>query len=186
MIDLQIHRRSGEIGLKINNASYDLQINKPDLNIKQVPADIVLERTAPEIQIDYSPRQEALGYGGIEVMSRRFVGEAIHNYMSNLERSVHIGYSLGAIEKKLSIGEVVARSVEPKERDVGIVPVPSINITAQPGTLRYRAEIGNVSTDLRQGNIAVNNFIFPSVEVYLEQEPELRIKAVGQNIDQKK
>ena len=188
MIDLQISRVLGKIGLEINNARYDLNISKPDLKIEQVPADIVLERTDPDIQIDYSPKLEALGYGGIEFMNRRYAQEAISKYMNNLEKSVHIGYSLGAIEKGLSVGEVISRAAEPEEPEIGLVPIPDIRVIPQPGTLTYRAQIGgaNVDIDLEQLKVSIQNFAFPSVEVYMEQEPELRISAIGQIVDLKK
>jgi hypothetical protein len=186
MIDLKIHQQFGRIGLEIKDAKYDLGIKKPNLDLTQTPARIDMRRTDPSIEIDYSPMLESLGYGDIEYMNYKFVQEAQADYLTGLEKNVALGNTLAAIQNKLSLGEIIARFNEPREKDLMIQPLAPIRIISQPGTLHYQAELGGLSTKLEYGEVSIDNFTYPSVKAYLEQKPELRIEAVGQIVDQKK
>lgn len=186
MIDIRIDQQFGNIGLEINKARYDLKIKPPDITVAQAPAEISLERTDPDLIIDYSPMLESLGYGGPDFLKRFLVKQASEEYLVNLERIVQEGNAIGAIEKDISIGEAAAESAAPKEKELELVPLFPINITYIPGTLKYEAKLGGISLDVEYGKVSVENFVFPSVKVFLEQKPYLKIKAVGQAVDYRK
>lgn len=182
-MELKISQQFGRIGLEKYDARYELRQKQPNLDIKQTPTDFWLEFKEPELTIDYSPRLHALGHGGIEFMSRTYGGESQSEYLANLEQTTRVGYSIGAIENDMSIGEIVFQNTAPKEKGVGIMPLPPINISYEPGDVRPGANLGGVKADLDYGKVTIENFVFPKIKVFLEQEPYIKIESVGQTID---
>ncbi|MFA6808060.1 MAG: DUF6470 family protein [Eubacteriales bacterium] len=186
MIDLQVHQQFGKIGLDIKPAEYDLNIKPPEITVKQVPAEIQLEQSAATLEVDYSAFRESLGFGDIEYISKTMANEARQQYNDNLEKSVQEGYSIGAIEYHISIGEVLMRSSAPVEKDLEIVSLSPIRVHFNPGKLEFGVQLGGVSIEHDFGKVTVENFKFPSVKVFMEQEPYLEIQAVGQIYDDKR
>jgi len=186
MIDLQIHRQSGKIGLEIRDASYNLSIRQPDLSVRQKPAEIILKRTDPDIRVDSSSVREFLGYGGLEFRARQMTAEAREQFSINLEKSVQMGYNFANTAKKISIPEIISSFLQPVEKEMAVVPLPSIDISGQPGTLELQVFHGGVNTQFSWGKVSIEDFSYPQVKAYLEQEPYIKIEPVGQVFDQKK
>lgn len=184
MIDIQIHQQFGRIGLEIRDAKYDLAIKKPEMDLAQIPARTELKRTDPDIEIDYSPMLESIGYGDIEYMSQKFVQEAQADYLAGVEKNAALGNAFASIQNKLSLAQINARYHEPGEKELTIQPLAPIRVTGYPGTLQVQVETGGISVNAEYGKVSIENFVFPSVKSYLEQKPELQIEAVGQIIDQ--
>lgn len=183
MIELNISQQFGRIGLEKHDAQYELRQKQPNLEIKQTPADFSLEFRGPELNIDYTLMLESLGYGGLEFMSRSYVSKNQAEYITNLGETVHEGYSIGAIEKDMSIGEIVFQNTAPQERGVEIVSLPPINISYEPGSVSSNVNLGGVEGSLDYGKVSIENFVYPKARVFLEQEPYLKIESVGQTID---
>ena len=183
MIDLKISQQFGRIGLEKHDAQYELRQKRPNLDIKQTPADFSLETKEQELTIDYTPMLESLGYGGLESMTRSYVSKTQAEYLTNLGETIHEGYSIGAIEKEMSIGEIVFQNTAPQEKGVEIVPLPPINISYEPGSVSSNANLGGVEGYFDYGKVSIENFVFPKVRVFLEQEPYIKIESVGQTID---
>ncbi|MGI5901745.1 MAG: DUF6470 family protein [Desulfitobacteriia bacterium] len=186
MIDLHISYQFGRIGLEINHACYDLKQVKPDLEIQQKPAELNLEITRPDIEIDYTAMLQSLGFGSFEFIGRNYTETVQNEYLLNLENSVRLNDRIGAIENQASIGEIIAQSVEPEEPEVEIVPIAPADIKYIPATLKLEIEPGERDSSFTFGKVSIENYVFPSVRCYLEQEPYLKIEAKGQIFDQKK
>lgn len=183
MIELNISQQFGRIGLKKYDAQYELRQKQPNLEIKQTPADFSLEIKEQELNIDYTPMLEALGYGGLEFMSRSYVNKTQSEYLANLGKTVNEGYSIGAIEEEMSIGEIVFQNTAPRERGVEIVSLPPINISYEPGSVSSNANLGGVDGYFDYGEVTIENFVFPKIRVFLEQKPYIKVESVGQTID---
>lgn len=186
MIQLYVTQVFGRIGLEIRQAAFELRQEPPNLDVRQFPADFVIEETKPELEIDYTARWETMGGGGIESLSRIWAREVQAEYLSNLEKAIQEGYEIGAIEKRLTIGEVIFAKLFPPEKDLELVPLPPIDITFTPGSLKISSELGRTETQLDYGSVTMENFIFPAVKVFLEQEPYVKIETVGLAIDLKR
>ena len=183
MIDLKITQQFAKIGIEKHDVQFQLRQHKPNLDIKQVPADFKMEYEENQLTIDYTPMLESLGYGGIEYMSRSYVQKNREEFLSNLGETVQEGYSMGAIENNLSIGEILFQNTAPQQRDIQIVSLAPINISFEPGVINATVELGGVEGYLDYGKITVEDFVFPKVKVFLEQEPYIKIESVGQVID---
>ncbi|KUO65594.1 MAG: hypothetical protein APF84_14835 [Gracilibacter sp. BRH_c7a] len=183
MIDLKISQQFGRIGLEKQDAQFQLRQKQPNLELTQTPADFSLEFKEQELTIDYTPVLESLGYGGLEFMSRSYVNKSQAEYLGNLEKTVYEGYSIGAIEKEQSIGEVIFQNTAPQEQGVVIAPLPPINISYEAGAVSSKVNLGGVKGYFDRGEVKIENFVFPKMKVFLEQEPYIKIESVGQTID---
>ncbi|NLI94158.1 MAG: hypothetical protein GX434_18760 [Peptococcaceae bacterium] len=186
MIDLRISQQFARLGLQINDVQYELKQTKPDLEVKQLPAELDLEITNPDLKIDYTPMLESIGLGSFAFVTRTFVDAAKEEYLMNLEKEMQVGDQIGAIENEMSIGDILFKSTEPKEAEIELAAISPIEITYIPATVKPNAELGGVEFNLNYGSISVENFVFPSVKGYLEQEPYLKIEPVGQALDRRK
>jgi hypothetical protein len=185
-IDLIIQQQFGRIGLNIKNADYDLNINKGDFQVKQIPAEINVEHPKTNLEIDYTPFLESLGFGGIEYLLHTQKQEAQQDFYQNLAQTISEGNALGAIEKNISIGEVAGEATAPKEREMQIVSLNPVKVKFETSPLQWDAKLGGVEVAAQIGNIKITNFAFPSVQVFWQQEPYLKIETVGQVIDYQK
>lgn len=185
-INLVIHQQFGRIGLNIKKADYGLHINKADLEVKQIPAEINLEQSKANLEIDYKPFLESLGFGGIEYLLHTQRQEAQQEFYQNLAQTISEGNNLGAIEKDISVGKVAGEATAPQEREIMIVPLSPAVINFETSPLKWDVEQGGVEVAAEMGNISLENFVFPLVQVFWEQEPYLKIEAVGQVIDYQK
>ena len=96
------------------------------------------------------------------------------------------GDALGAIEKGISIGDIVENESFPEPPEINVDAVPK---TPPRITFRY----GEIKSDLYRGSVKVNISDKPvtvdhdraRVNIYMEKNPYISIKAVpkGRNID---
>ncbi|UWG98305.1 DUF6470 family protein [Dehalobacter sp. DCM] len=184
MIDLQFYRQPPQLGLDIPKASYDLNVRKAEVAIQQAPAEIELSSTYPDVHVDTSAVRQALGYGGPEIRAMLFAQEAKGDFLENLEQTVQQGYVFADTTNRATIPEIVSRFAEPGEKELAVVPLPSISMRGIPSTLDFQAQLGGTETQLEDwGEVSIDNFALPLLKVYWEQEPYLKIEAVGQIVD---
>lgn len=182
MIDLQIHQQFGRIGLKTIPLQYVLTIRPPELQVQQQPAAITLEQPAATLDINMTPARESLGYCGIAAQQRVFNQDASAAFNAGLERRVREGNELGAIEKKITVAQVVSQSMEPIDKHLELVSIAPIQITVQVNPIDMQIRVLAVSTDFTRGTIQ-GNLQYGTVQSYLEQEPYVQIQAVGSVIN---
>lgn len=182
MIDLRIDQQFGQIGLKTIPYEYALRIQPPNFEVRQNPATVKLETTQLTINIDYSPARESIGYRGIDVQMQTFVQEAREASGQGIERRVAEGKALGDIEKHITVQQIIAKALEPQLKDLELVAVAPIKIQVVPGRLLWKAEPAKVRGNFVPGDVE-GNFRFGKIQVYLEREPYVRLKAVGSVFD---
>jgi len=182
MIDLQVHQQFGRIGLNITPFQYDLTIRPPDLQVQQRPAEITLEQPAAILEINLTPARESLGYFGIDTLQRVFTQDATATSDAGIDRRVQEGNELGAIEKRISVAQVVAQGMEPRDKYLELVSIAPIQITIQENPVNWQAQNGSVHTELTQGTVQ-GDLQYGSVHSYIEQEPKVQIQAVGSVLD---
>ena len=182
MIDLQVHQQFGRIGLNITPFQYDLSIRPPDLQVQQRPAEITLEQPAATLEINLTPARESLGYFGIDTLQRVFTQDAMDTSDAGIDRRVQEGNELGAIEKRISVAQVVAQGMEPRDKHLELISIAPIQITIQENPVNWQAQTGSVHTELTQGTVQ-GDLQYGSVHSYIEQEPKVQIQAVGSVLD---
>lgn len=185
-LNLMIQQQFGRIGLEQKNAQYNLDIQSGDLEVRQTTAEIHLEQHGPELYIDYSPFLESLGIGGLDYILQVQKNEAQAQYLDNLGQTVSFGKALGEIERKITIGEAARQADIPPERDLQMMPTQKVHIAFETFPLLWEAQAGGIQVESSLGHVGISNFTFPQIEVYWEQEPYIKIEAVGQLIDYEK
>lgn len=183
MITLQFSQQFGRIGLDINDASYILNKQEPDVQISQAKPDLQVQTVASDLEIDYRPRQESMGVGGIWFTMRSQSADCEAAFEQNLVTSVQTGRLIGKIENKVAIGDAVFDALTPPEHEVTIAALAPIEISYTPAEIHTSVEADDIDYSVDLGKISVEDFVFPSVHAFLEQTPYLEIKAVGQAID---
>ncbi|HHV63597.1 MAG TPA: hypothetical protein GXX46_00740 [Peptococcaceae bacterium] len=186
MVELKITQQFGRIGLQITNARFELRHRQPDLEISRKAPELTLDIAWPELMVDYTPMLESIGLGNIEYRAKSFTAAAREEYLANLEKSVQVGYQIGAIEKGQSIGDIVFEASAPREPEIGLVPLVPVKISYKPAGLDMETELGKLEFNFIPGEIKQEKFVFPSVKVFWEQKPYLKIEAVGQLVDIRK
>lgn len=184
MVDLQIRQQFGKIGLQITPLQYDLNIQPPNLEVKQKPAEITLEQPAATLEIDYTPARESLGYNGIAAQQRTFNQEALAESYKGIERRVREGDELGTIEKKIPIEQVIKEATEPKYRDLELVSIAPLVVHIEQHPIVWQAVPRNVRLFPVPGTVR-GEFQYGQVKSYLEQKPFISLKAVGSIYDEK-
>lgn len=185
MVVLLADQQFGKIGLKIEPFQHDLDISFPQVQINQRPAEFSLQQPAAILEINYTPARESLGYCGITTQLRLFNADAKATSEAGIERRVQEGNQLSRIDEKVSIGELVAYSLEPKERDLELVNIEPIKISFRTEPLRWNIELGGVTVNVAPGHVQ-GQFKYGKVDSYLEQKPYLKFRAVGQVFDMKR
>jgi hypothetical protein len=186
LIEINITQQFARIGLRITNARFDLRHRQPDLEISRKAPELTLDITRPELMVDYTPMLESIGLGNIEYRARTYTAAAREDYLANLEKSVQVGYQIAAIENGQSIGEIIFEAFKPQEPGIGLVPLAPVKTSYRPAVLNIETELGKLEFNFTPGKIRQENFVFPSVRVFWEQEPYLKVEAVGQAVDIRK
>jgi len=185
-IDLQISQSFGRIGLNIERPRYELNQKKPELEIKQKNPEVKIETVRPQLDTDFRPALGSMGFGGIWFMADNIKQNAEAAFQRNLDITVQTGRRIGEIEHRERMGDIIFQALTPPESDVTIALLAPVQISYVPAQVHFSTEPGEVKYTAVLGKVSIEDFAFPSVRAYLEQEPFLEIKAIGQAIDIKK
>lgn len=186
MLDLKISQGFARIGLEIKDAQFNLLRKNADIEINQDPPVLTAETVKSNLEIDYTPRLESMGFGNVWFMTRSMSLKAEQKFQESLEEMVQVGKRISEIEKDPSIGSIVFEAMAPPETEVTIAATAPLKISYTPGDINFKAETGAVSFSADWGKVSMEGFTFPSVRAFLEQEPYLDIQVVGENIDLRK
>jgi len=185
MIDLQVQQQFGRIGLKIIPFQYDLTFRPADLEIQQRSAELSLDQPAATLEIDYTPARESLGYCGIAAQQQVFNQEAKMTSDAGISRRVFEGEQFANISRKISVARIVTQAAEPQMKELKLVNIQPIQITVTDNPIRWKADTGGVSVNATLGSVH-GEFQNGSVHSFMEQNPYIRIQAVGSIIDGQK
>ncbi|HHV17934.1 MAG TPA: hypothetical protein GXZ27_03655 [Thermoanaerobacterales bacterium] len=158
--------------------SFDMKTQSPELSVTN---------TFPIIEdIDSSHCRTDMGYPQPFVASSMWYNEAKQYVIEYIGSKAAGGDALGAIEKGISIGDIVENESFPEPPEINVDAVPK---TPPRITFRY----GEIKSDLYRGSVKVNISDKPvtvdhdraRVNIYMEKNPYITIKAVpkGKNID---
>lgn len=184
MVNLQVQQQFGRIGLQTNPFAFNLRIKRAQLDIEQRSAQIVLENTPLQIDIDWSPYRESIGYRGIEAQQREFNEDAKAALEQGIERRAQDGDALGHIEKNVSIAQVVNNAMQPAAKDLELASIEPARFTVRPSSLTWSVELGGIVGTYAAGYVSTE-FQYGKVQSYLEQKAAIELHAVGEVFDRK-
>lgn len=185
---LDIQFGFGSIGIDTYKGSVDPKMNIHEgFNINSESPEVAVSNTFPIIDdIDVSHCRSDMGQPQLFAASSMWYNEAKQYALEYISSKAAGGDALGAIEKGISISDIV-------ENESFSEP-PEVNVEAVPKTPpKVTFKLGKVNTNLLQGSIKVDvsddpvtiDYERASVNIFMEQNPYITIKAVptGKNID---
>ncbi|MCK8824174.1 DUF6470 family protein [Fuchsiella alkaliacetigena] len=181
---LRIDSQPGRIGIEQQSGHLDIEYGPQQMEIEKTGGEVHLDSPPAILEIDHTPSWEHLGLRKINSLTNYLGNKTQQKIREAINQIVAEGERLAAIERG---GDAIVEIA--KEKGVFEVEVefpllrdflPEINAEPQP-----------VRLDLRVAEFRVHsNFQYPStnynpgyVDVYLEQEPRLRIDVVGSEVD---
>jgi hypothetical protein len=186
--NLDIQFAFGRIGVDTYKGSVDPKMNIHEgVDINTRLPEIALSRSLPVIEdIDASHCWADMGQPKLFSAIPMWYNEAKQYALEYIGSKAAGGDALGAIEKGISIGDIVESE--------SFSDVPEVNVKAVPKTPpKITFKMGKVNTNFIQGSVKVNSsdktvtidYERANVNIFLEQNPYINVKAVptGKNID---
>lgn len=186
--DIDINFAFGQIGINTYKGYLD-----PDMNIqgrfklKKTDPDISISSTQPQIiDIDLSQCRAEIGSPSPDTAARMWHDEAKQYVLNYIGQKAAGGDALGAIERGVSIADIVSAESfpDPPEFNVDLVPKSRPKITFETGHVKQSAQYGQIQVDL-EGEALTFCYERAHVNIFMKQNPYIDIKAVpkGKNID---
>jgi hypothetical protein len=147
-----------------------MKIKKPDISISA---------KFPQIDIDFSRCQSEMGYPSLPeaaVIWRDEGKQAVSDY---IDKKVAEGNTLADIERGVPIQDMAYSDAfpEPPEFNVDMIPKSRPKITVREGKVDIDLIPGDVSVSVKPFPVRFN-YERAHVNIYLEKEPYIDIKAV--------
>jgi hypothetical protein len=186
--DLDINFTFGQIGINTHKGYLD-----PDMNIqgrfklKKTDPDISISSKQPQINdIDLSQCRAEIGCPSPDAAARIWHDEAKQYVLNYIGQKAADGDALGAIERGVSIADIVSAESfsDPPEFNVDLVPKSRPRISFEMGHVMQSSQYGRIQVDI-EGEAVTSCYERAHVNIFMEQNPYIDIKAVpkGKNID---
>lgn len=186
--NLDIQFGFGKIGIDTYKGFIDPKMHiQEGFDMKTQLPELSAVSTFPIIEdIDCSSCRTDMGYPQPFVASTIWRDEAKQYVIEYLGSKAAGGDALGAIEKGITIGDVVESESfpEPPEINVDAVPKTPPRITFRYGEIKSDLSRGSVKVDVSDKPVTMD-YERARVNIYMEKNPYISIKAVpkGRNID---
>ena len=174
---IEISQHFGQIGIKITQPDLNLRIKAPDLNIHTQQPELDLHTTQPEEIIDLHESFDSMGLKGIASVAKTIGDEAKQTALNGGERRAQEETELEKA-KRPSVSHLADRASKPQEKQllIGLMPDAPPRITAELGIVKGNYTPGDVVVKLDSGEVK-GNFTWGTVDVYMEREPYVDIRA---------
>jgi len=186
--DLDIKFAFGRIGIETRKGSVapKMDIHK-GFNIDLEFPELAISNTFPTIEdIDVSHCRADMGNPEFFTAYSIWYNQAKEHALEQIGSIAAGGDALGAIEKGVSIGDIVEMEFFSESPDINVEAVPKT-----PPKITFK--MGKVNADILQGRVIVDYSYNPitidyeraTVNIFLEQNPYITVKAVpaGKNLD---
>jgi hypothetical protein len=186
--NLDIQFGFGKIGIDTYKGFIDPTIDiQESFDMKTKSPELSLSNAFPIIEdIDCSHCRTDMGYPQPYVASSMWHNEAKQYVIEYIGSKAAGGDALGAIEKGISIGDIVENESfsESPEINVDVVPKTPPRITFRYGEIKSDLSRGGVKVDVSDKPVTVD-YERARVNIFMERNPYITIKAEpkGKNID---
>lgn len=186
--NLDISFGFGRIGVDTYKGSVDPKMHiQEGFDINTKLPEVNVSNTFPIVDdIDFSQCRADMGQPSIFMAIPMWYNEAKQYAIEYIGNKAAGGDALGAIERGVSIGDIIESESFPGPPEVNIEAVPKTppKITFRFGKADADFSPGSVKVDI-SGDPVTLDYDRAKVHVYMEQNPYITIKAVptGKNID---
>lgn len=182
-MDLRIEIGHGQLGIRYPKNELNLRVPSPDLRIRQIPAQLDLNRDQVQFSIDYKPTWQSIGIYDFVALEKQSARQGMAVSLEGTSRRAVEGDQLGKIEnKQVKVLELAWQSSLPRVKELTIdalrPPEISVNIEeTQGGFVPARVQVNSQPALVRtQAKVGL-------LDIYLEKEPYTKIETVGGLVD---
>lgn len=186
--DLHIEYGFGSIGINTYKGYVDPNMNiQEGFEVNTELPEVEVSNTFPIVDdIDLSHCRAEIGQPDIFTASSMWYSEAKQYVIEYLGSKAAGGDALGAIEKGVTIGDIIEGESFPEPPEVNVVAAPKTppKITFKMGRTDINFLLGSVKVDVSKKPVTLD-YERAKVDIYMEQNPYINIEAVprGKNID---
>lgn len=178
---LDINFNFGEIGIKTQNAKFDLKI--PDVSnnfeISREMPKLDVKFTYSDLKIDLSKPFSEIGLMKFYDLAALNAEKGRRNAENYIEKKVQEGRMFAKIEQKIPVFKIIGDEAFGKEYDFNVDLIPK----SRPEMVLQE---GKVYTDFVPGDVKVNfsyekiklDYKGPEVNIFMERNPYIKIRAV--------
>ncbi|WP_027416153.1 DUF6470 family protein [Aneurinibacillus terranovensis] len=183
---IQLAQSFTKIGWDVQRPTYTFEPAHTQLHIEQKPAEMILHRTQPVVQIDQSQCRADMDLKSTAQQNAEFAAYGRKSVLEYIARVTAEGEQMGAIENK---GNVIADIAKGKkfmtDHQFGYGNVPgnlSLHMNGIPGELNIEWKLGGTSIDVQQTPFH-QRYEKGKIDYYIQQKNRLNIQVSGDNVD---
>ncbi len=185
MVSLRITSTDALIGINTTPASMSISQPKADFEMHQKHAKVKIKTEPLEIRIDQRQCFNEAGLKDNTAFMEDNVQKAKQDFIQGIDRVVSEGNMMAAIEyNSNAIVEIsLNNSIKIYDFNVDFIPKSRPIIEFLGGNLDIQVDEGYVELKAKQ-NKPIIDVKVGGVEIYIRQNPELKIEYVGDNMDE--
>lgn len=184
---LEIRQIYGQIGIKTQRAWLDIRQIPPKSHIEQRPPEAIIDRKLPKVHIDQTQCFAESGLKPILQLAKEFYQEGMEAALEATGRIAEEGTRLLRIEDRGNPIADIAYERAYRQYQYNMVQMPKSrpNIEWDMGYLNIDWKINPAKIEWEIHTNAINDVIPHKVDIYMKQWPDIEIRYVGNNVDQK-
>jgi len=183
-LPLSITTIKGQIGIKTTNAYLDVRQPKGEQSIRQIKAQMIVDRQLPKVLIDQSQPFAEAGRKPWSQVAAEYAQMGRQQAIEGIARIVDDGNRMAMIQRKMpeAIPEIALKNSTPKQHEFnfGMIPTsrPRIEVT---GHLNIDWQIGGVEYNFTPRR-PVADYHPGKAEIYMEQYPQINFKYIDNRV----
>lgn len=185
MFPLRITSTAALIGIKTTPTNISISQPKADFEMHQKHAKVRVKTEPIEIRIDQRQCFNEAGLKDNKAFMEDNAQEAEQDLLQGIDRIVSEGNMMAAIENNTdAIVEIALNnSIKIYDFNVDFVPKSRPQIEFLGGNVDIQVDEGYVELKSKPNNPVIDVEV-GGVEIYLRQNPELKIEYIGNNVDE--
>ena len=184
MSQIRITQNWAQIGINQIPAQMGIDSRLADLEISQELGEFQISTKPPQVEIDLKEAFGDLGMRKPDQVSQDYAAKSWQAYRQDLTRMVAEGDRMARIELGRNAIVEIARenAIEHKEINVTAAPKQPPKVTASIRDVDLKYRLGGARIELEPRPVGID-YTPGIVQIYLLEEPWIRIEVVGSNVD---
>lgn len=183
-MDIRISQRFAQIGINYTQPQMEIVSKPADMEITQTPPSLDIIIDYPQVHVDLTAARADIGYKPIVPFATEQANRGQASALESINRIAQEGDSLArsAGKGREIIGEIAWNNAfDNYEFNVDMIPhsPPGIRVS---GGIDVNYNPGRVQLNIRPNTPEIQ-FVPGNIKIYLEQEPMIKIEAVGTYFD---
>jgi len=184
---LQIRQTYGQIGIETQRAWMDIRQIPPKAYIEQRPPEVIIDRKLPKVYIDQTQCFAESGLKPVLQLAREFYQNGLKAALEATGRIAEEGTRLVRIEDGGNPIADIAYEKGYREYQLTMVQMPKSRpkIEWDPGYVNIHWKLNPARIEWEVHTMAEIDVIPHKVDIYMRQWPDIEIRYVGENVDQR-